>query len=382
MMRTLLIQSLIIIFTIGYVNAQEDKFTYDFNGQLITWTNFNYRDVLVNQTGLRYIPELSAAYKLKDSWKVDTRLSFNSYGLATLADGELDPDAHIQPYRLWLRLSSERIFIRAGLQKINFGSANILRPLMWFDQLDPRDPLQLTEGVYGLLTRYYFLNNANLWVWVLYGNEGRRGWDLLGSDPEKAEYGGRFQFPVGPGELAISYHQRALNLDSLNLPAIYYPPFRQDRLGIDGKWDVGVGLWFENSLKRNREEFNFLHRWTNKLTLGADYTFGLGNGLNLTFEQLIWSASNDFLQNSENIHFSALSANYPIGFMDRISAIVYFNWNTGDFYRILTWNRDYNRFSLYFLAYWNPESYDLYQSGEVSNLFAGKGIQIMLNFSH
>jgi hypothetical protein len=50
------------------------------------------------------------------------------------------------------------------LQKINFGSASMLRPLMWFDQMDPRDPLQLTDGVWGLLGRYYFLNNANIWL--------------------------------------------------------------------------------------------------------------------------------------------------------------------------------------------------------------------------
>jgi hypothetical protein len=63
----------------------------------------------------------------------------------------------IKPYRLWARYSTSQLEIRAGLQKINFGSANILRPLMWFDQMDPRDPLQLTDGVWGILGRYYTL---------------------------------------------------------------------------------------------------------------------------------------------------------------------------------------------------------------------------------
>jgi len=54
------------------------------------------------------------------------------------------------------------------LQKINFGSATLFRLLMWFDRIDPRDPLKLTDGVYGLLLRYYFHNNTNIWLWGLY----------------------------------------------------------------------------------------------------------------------------------------------------------------------------------------------------------------------
>ena len=66
---------------------------------------------------------------------------------------------------------NNKLHIEPGLQKINFGSATMLRPLMWFDQVDPRDPLQLTDGVWGVLGRYYFLNNANIWLWGLYGNK-------------------------------------------------------------------------------------------------------------------------------------------------------------------------------------------------------------------
>ena len=65
-------------------------------------------------------------------------------------------DFRFKPYRLWLRYSTSHLEIRAGLQKINFGSSNILRPLMWFDKMDFRDPLMLTDGVYALLGRYYF----------------------------------------------------------------------------------------------------------------------------------------------------------------------------------------------------------------------------------
>ncbi|GAI27146.1 unnamed protein product, partial [marine sediment metagenome] len=59
---------------------------------------------------------------------------------------------------------------------------------MWFDRIDPRDPLQLTDGVYGLLLRQYFLNNANIWVWGLYGNDDLRGWEYLPSEAKSVEF--------------------------------------------------------------------------------------------------------------------------------------------------------------------------------------------------
>ena len=79
-------------------------------------------------------------------------------------------DAAIKAYRLWGRYTGHQFEVRVGLQKIDFGSAMMLRPLQWFDEMDPRDPLNFTTGVYGALGRYYFLNNANIWGWILYGN--------------------------------------------------------------------------------------------------------------------------------------------------------------------------------------------------------------------
>ena len=76
----------------------------------------------------------------------------------------------------------------------------LLRPLMWFDRIDPNDPLQLTEGVYGLLLKYTFLNNANIWLWGLYGNDDPKGWEAVPTQRKSAEYGGRLQAPFLSGE--------------------------------------------------------------------------------------------------------------------------------------------------------------------------------------
>ena len=39
-----------------------------------------------------------------------------------------------------------------------------------------------TNGVNALLGRYYFNNNANIWLWGLYGNEDPRGFDITQSN--------------------------------------------------------------------------------------------------------------------------------------------------------------------------------------------------------
>ncbi|MFC2113905.1 hypothetical protein ACFLRI_01000, partial [Bacteroidota bacterium] len=281
---------------------------------------------------------------------------------------------------LWLRLSSKRLEVRAGLQKINFGSATMLRPLMWFDQIDPRDPLQLTNGVYGVLGRYYFKNNTNIWLWTLYGNKNPKGWDFIASQKDVPEYGGRFQFPVPKGEGAISLHSRTANMnsffpDSMLNGKVSYP---ESRIGLDGKWDLVVGLWFEYMfLHSNITEMPRPKNYQHVLNLGLDYTFGIGNGLSVITE-FFWFASSDEIFNSlAGIEFSALTLSYPITLMDNISAIIYFNWESNSWYRFVNIQRSYDNWSFYLMAFWNPDKFDLYTINFENNLFAGKGLQLM-----
>lgn len=370
---------------IAPLKAQESGFSAGFSGQFTGWANFNFQDGFINQDGLRYLPELELSQQLKNSWKLDAELSANTYGTFLIGDGNQEWDGDIRPYRAWVRLSSERFFLRAGLQKINFGSASILRPLMWFDQIDPRDPLQLTDGVYGLLGRYYFLNNASIWLWGLYGNENPRGWDLTGSDPRSPEFGGRVQVPAGSGEIAFSYHHRRTARDSMFNPVmegyISFDKFRQDRFALDGKWDLGAGIWFENVFELSNEMSSSYHRNTNQLTVGADYTFVIGNGLGAKLEHLYWAIGDNLIDYSDQ-HFTALTADYPVGMFDRVSAILYYSWENESFYRFLNWSRQYDRVVLYLMAYWNPEGFDIYRSFDGTNLFSGKGFQFMFVFNH
>ncbi len=353
-----------------------------FRGQLSAWAHYNPSNEMPLWLGGRYIPELDYTVYLPENRLIDFELSTNIYGNAAirLSDSAYS-NGKIKPYRAWVRYSTEQLEIRAGLQKINFGSASILRPLMWFDQIDPRDPLQLTDGVWGILGRYYFLNNANIWLWGLYGNKNLKGWETMKTNTKNPEFGGRFQLPVPRGETGLSYHYRMVDsrdIDSL-IPAFAKIP--ENRIGIDMRFDLIIGCWAEASWSRKSKNMGI---FTNQefINLGADYTFGIGNGLYTVFEQLIVSSDEKALVFENTISFSLLSVSYPIGLFDNLSAIVYYDWTNKKAYNFLNWQKQFDNLTLYVMGYWNPKDYNIPSQSTEQTLFAGKGVQLMLVYNH
>ena len=134
--------------------AATDAQTVGVQGQLSTWLIVNDQEPSTPVTGIRYIPQLNAAKTLSSERSLDGEISLNGYSVLQ-APGwdQVDATSRLKPYRMWARFKTARFEARVGLQKINFGSATLLRPLMWFDSVDPRDPLQITDGVYGALVR-------------------------------------------------------------------------------------------------------------------------------------------------------------------------------------------------------------------------------------
>ena len=364
------------IFVSGY---SQNGDTLLFKGQLSAWFNYSYTndDFLL---GGRYIPQVNAIKKLKYSCLIDAELSANIYG--TLP-GDPNPQGDIKPYRAWMRFSSPQLEIRAGLQKINFGSATMLRPLMWFDRIDPRDPLQLTDGVWGTMGRYYFLNNANIWLWGLYGNKGTKGWEFQATKEKTPEFGGRIQYPIPLGEAALSFHHRTASYVSSPYDIVTYniPTLPENRFGFDAKIDWVVGFWVEASWNSFTKDIGLLTNQT-LLNCGADYTFGLGNGLLVTYEHLVAAQDSVPFRFDYKANFSLMSLSYPIGLFDNLSAIFYYSWENEQVYSFLNWQRTYNRISLHLMAYWNPEMMGLPQQNLNSNLFGGKGMQFMFVFNH
>ena len=354
----------------------------ELHGQASGWLMAHPADPASAQSGLRYIPDLLAAAPLSGSLNADLELSLNAFtDAAVAADRHPATASDVKAYRAWLRLATDRFEARIGLQKINFGSALLFRPLMWFDRVDPRDPLQLTDGVTGLLLRYTFQDNANIWTWMLYGNAGTKGWELSPTRQRTVEYGGRIQSTIGPGEAAITYHHRRADLRNLGLMFAGRSDVPEDRIGLDGKWDLGIGVWFETALTRTDIDIPEL-RYQRLATLGADYTFGIGDGLYVAAEYFRADRPSGPLAHAARTDFSGLLMTYPLSILDQLSAMIYRDWTNRHWYRIATWQRNYDNWSVYLLGFWNPDAAPGPQAQTVNAAFAGAGAQLTLVFNH
>lgn len=358
--------------------------TGELHGQASGWIGANHETSSSFQTGLRYIPDFLLKDKLNDQLDVNIELSLNGFTSARYVRSEsASYETQVKPYRGWIRLSTDRFEARVGLQKINFGSATLLRPLMWFDRIDPRDPLQLTDGVYAVLGRYYFQNNANLWLWGLFGNNDTKGWELAPTENKTLEYGGRVQSPLWTGEVGLTYHHRRADLSTLISIPIVTTTLNtpEDRFGLDGKWDIGIGIWFEGVLIHQENDLlrtGYQRQWT----IGADYTFAVGNGLNATTEYFRSDNTSAAFVSGEGAGFSVLSVNYPIGVVDQVSAMFYRDWKNREWYRLVSWHRTYDNWIFYLLGFWNPANIQIYQNQAGANPFAGTGFQVMVVFNH
>ncbi|MEN8122695.1 MAG: hypothetical protein ABFS35_20305 [Bacteroidota bacterium] len=356
--------------------------TLKFKGQLSTWAHFNPDNPYPLYLGGRYIPQFNYEIQLPDKKLIDFELSANLYGNSGIHffDSAF-VDGNINPYRLWGRYSTEQFELRLGLQKIDFGTAMMMRSLRWFDQVDPRDPLRLTEGVWAALGRYYFLNNVNIWFWFLYGNKNPKGMEVIKTNSDIPELGGRIQFPVPLGEAALSYHHRVADSRELNGTVSGFSNIQENRIGLDAKWDLVVGLWLEGAwVNKNKDLGIFKNQ--EAFTLGTDYTFNLGSGLNVTLEHMLVAFDEKAFEFSNTSNFTGLSLNYPIGMFDNISAIIYYDWTNNSVYNFVNWFRQFDRTTFYVMAYWNPENNQMPTIGAAENLYGGIGVQLMFVFNH
>lgn len=374
---------LLFLLTSCYSIAQKDSAKVTFNGQLTTRGIVQFEDPAAFQLGGRFVPTLLGNFNPAPNKKIDFEASMNIVGSANFTESRSDSvSGQFKPYRVWARYSSEHWELRLGLQKINFGSAKIFRPLMWFDRVDVRDPLQLTDGVYGALGRYYFSNNSNIWMWTLIGNKKPKGFETTGSAKWIPELGGRFQLPAGPGELAVSSHYRKVDVHHSNITALESDLLNETRIGLDGKWDLGIGLWFESSVTHLQANPDNIPRFQDSWNLGADYTFGIGNGLGATLEYFRYHVGDEFLVKGTTLNLIGSLFTYPVSILDNISAMVYVVPEPGLVYNYLSWTRTYDNWSFYAIGYWNPESFNLITSTSPGkNLFNGKGFELMVNYN-
>jgi len=239
---------------------------------------------------------------------------------------------------------------------------------MWFDKMDPRDPLQMTDGVWGGLFRYYFKNNTNIWLWGLAMNDDTKGLEIMPTAGDiQPEAGGRVQFPINRGETAFTYHTRKVELFPTDLSW-------EHRLGFDLRADVVLGLWLESSWTHLTKDFFFKNQLMT--TIGADYTIGIGNGLGIMLEHMLYSVANKAFDFDNNVNFTALNFTYPVSLFGNANAILYYDWKSNGLYSFAGFNYQIKDITLYLMTYWNPKKYSLpMQSG--AERFMGKGVQLM-----
>lgn len=386
-MRMKLAGILSVLFVCFYAHAEKaDSSHISFSGQVTGWEIVQFRNPVPTESGGRFVPTLLGNVDLSPRSKFDFEASLNINGKMAFSGFRRDVlQGEWKPYRVWGRVSGDSWELRAGLQKINFGSAKMFRPLMWFDAMDVRDPLQLTDGVYGVLGKYFFRNNANLWLWSLIGNKNQKGYELWGSPQWKPEYGGRFETPAGPGEMGLSTHFRRIRYQNpVSAEARTYET-SESRIGLDGKWDIGIGIWFESSVTlTDMPKYDLLRQFRvqDMWNVGADYTLAVGSGLGVTAEYFRYHAGDRFFTSGKAVSVLGTMVTYPLSLLDNLSGMVFCLPDQNKWMNYLSWGRTYDNLSIYTIGYWNPEEVQIFAAQSQSrNMFAGKGFQIMINYN-
>ncbi len=324
--------------------------------------------------GFRFLPRVGYRGDL-GNLHLDGEASVHLFAHESIFPLDDQPIAKLKPYRIWVRLADSTRSLRIGLQQINFGSATILRPLMWFDRINPLDPLGLTEGVWSALGQVYFKNNANLWLWINLPSEKIGVWDVFPSNLRFPEAGGRMQWPVNKGEMGAAINFRAVEIPDNQIQLVGNKYALQYKLGLDGRWDVGPGLWYECSFSGASQTLGLMTNLA-MLTIGADYTFSVGNGLNITGEHMWVALSERIRTMNRKAAFSALSASYPINFFNQLRVMSYFDWKNLEPYTYIIYENILPKGRIQLMAYANPDKPDL-PGREDMMLFGGVGAQIM-----
>ncbi len=366
---------------------------HDLRGQASGWAVGSVNDgERYHNVGIRYIPRYVFRQRIDDRRFFDLEVSLN--GWAAFGSAENADDADLEPYRLTARLATPQTETRIGLQRINFGPAFLLRSLRWFDSLDPRDPLQLTDGVYAARFRYVAMNNTSLLLWGLLGNDDLKGIEILPSEEERPEFGGRLQFPVPRGEIGITFHNREVNGSPL-----YLKDFTENRYALDGKWDIEIGLWFEAVLQQMMlHDFfigadpgpenafdlgiGFPYDWVKIMILGADYTLNIGNGIHVLCEHMAFALSDGPFGWEEDQQTSAYFVNYPIGYLDNVSAIGFYSWESDEYYQYIAWQRTWDDYILKLSLFYYPDSNVPGGSYQRQLIGTGYGGQITAIYNH
>ena len=115
--------------------------------------------------------------------------------------------------------------------------------------------------------------------------------------------------------------------------------------------------------------------------IGADYTFGIGNGLGMTMEYFRYHLGQEFLMGGKTVNIIGTMFTYPLSMLDNLSVMVYYIPDSKLAYNYFSWGRTYDNWSIYAIGFWNPNVPLAISQNQSRNLFSGKGIQLMVNYN-
>jgi len=283
---------------------------------------------------LNWQPQLRFSYPVLPKLEISGEYSMQNRLLSSWMEGSHTSEIKLVSYRWWLRLATDQTQVIAGLQRLNFGSAMILRPLRWFDTIDPLDANQETQGAQALLLKHNWLSNANLWLWASPGTDEIKGSEILPGNDKSVELGGRLQVPNPIGETAISYHQRQLSQG------------REYRMGLDHRIDTFMGLWLEASASRYQDVPVWISPYSVSATIGGDYTVGIGNGIAIVLENMVMASGDELSQQRSDATLSSLMSSYPLGLLDNLTMLGTWNWKSESGNLSLMFRRTYDYLSI------------------------------------
>jgi len=318
-------------------------------------------------TTLRYIPQVRLDYQINALSRFGLDAAIDVYN-HSLGDSLLKINSDL--YRFTFRYDTPRTQVRVGLQKINFGPARMLRVLQWFDELDPRDPLALSPGVWAIMGRYYHEAGGNIRIWSMpdapdanrdyWGDMDKRIWDM----------GARLELPIPAGTFGLTAH---------SMDVLQHGRVTENRLAVDARLDAIVGLWSETMFSRMEEPS---HQWDRISAMaGIDYTFGIGNGLYMALEIATTRTGNIGEDLPWQARTLAITGNYTLGLSDGLSLYYYvidLPILETQYMPMLGWQHTSGNWLVYLALYDMPA---LTSGGKVS-LPNGTGIQLNIAFNH
>lgn len=365
-MKSTLYIILLAIFSIG--QAQDQAPTFEWRGQASLFhASALQGSFSESPTTLRYIPQFRVDYQIdqRKRWGFDGAIDLYNHSI-----GDSLTRMDVDFYRFTLRYDTPNTQIRVGLQKINFGPARMLRVLQWFDQLDPRDPLALSSGVWAIMGRHYFEGGGNLRIWTMADapDVTRSYWPAEDSWPW--DVGARLEYPIPAGTFGLTVHR----LDVSNVSDV-----KENRFAGDVRVDAIVGLWSEMMFARIEDPTWVMDAFS--IMAGVDYTFGIGNGLYAALEMATTYQGGSGDEMPWQVRTLALTGNYTLGLSDGLTFYLYaldFPIRDSQIIPMLGWQHTRGNWLVYVALYNMPEL----ASGGGMALPAGNGVQLNIAFNH